>query len=314
MPRFNTFDEVVSWYERTPVLKSKIHMASQDVRPIGDRRRKWERIIKIHDNMYILTDGNYDRTLFGSYTPDKLEITKTMGPILWERRDDGDYITVTNHLQGNAACTRYHFLHDYLPRGVNFHHEHGSWELGVHTPTGYTKYPLPKSNARTHYDPATHECVIDGVVRSLTFKALGSDEFVRAGAPVDVRTKRINKEKKKQWKPAIKRVLEDVYLYHGMLDISWNAMNRYSQQVGVALYMLGNKRDTSEQTTRFFAEVLSNPEHEHYIAVLAAVIHATRFEHVDHEQSWLRITEVQAKANFNRLMNNILDLYEYESI
>ena len=42
--RFNTFNEVVSWYERTKPLVSKHHSLANDVRPIGDRKRKWERI------------------------------------------------------------------------------------------------------------------------------------------------------------------------------------------------------------------------------------------------------------------------------
>ena len=51
--RFNTFNEVVSWYERTKPLVSKHHSLANDVRPIGDRKRKWERIRKVDAETYV---------------------------------------------------------------------------------------------------------------------------------------------------------------------------------------------------------------------------------------------------------------------
>lgn len=59
--RFDSFNEVVSWYERTRPMVSKHHTLAHDVRPIGDRKRKWERIKKIDENTYALLDGTFTR-------------------------------------------------------------------------------------------------------------------------------------------------------------------------------------------------------------------------------------------------------------
>ncbi len=53
----NTFDKVVAYYESIKPLVSKHHTLADDLRPIGDRNRKWERIQKVNANCYILQDG-----------------------------------------------------------------------------------------------------------------------------------------------------------------------------------------------------------------------------------------------------------------
>ena len=67
--RFNKFDEVVSWYERTKPIVSKNHTLSHDVRPIHERKRKWERIKRIDENTYALCDGNYGNHIWGAVMP-----------------------------------------------------------------------------------------------------------------------------------------------------------------------------------------------------------------------------------------------------
>jgi hypothetical protein len=50
----STFDSVQNWYERTKPVVSKIHKREDDIRPLGNRSRKWERIEKINNNCYAL--------------------------------------------------------------------------------------------------------------------------------------------------------------------------------------------------------------------------------------------------------------------
>tara|TARA_B110000858_G_scaffold51037_1_gene59122 strand:+ start:1434 stop:1859 length:426 start_codon:yes stop_codon:yes gene_type:complete len=53
---FESFDEVVAHYENVKPLRGKDN-AGKDIRPIGDRKRKNERIVKISDNCYALSEG-----------------------------------------------------------------------------------------------------------------------------------------------------------------------------------------------------------------------------------------------------------------
>ena len=72
---FNTFDEVASYYERIKPLRGANNVG-KDIRPIGDRKRKHERIVKVSDNCYALSDGwHYGDDVFkawyrnAEYTP-----------------------------------------------------------------------------------------------------------------------------------------------------------------------------------------------------------------------------------------------------
>ena len=47
---FSSFDDVVKHYESIKPLVSKLHTREDDIRPIGDRNRKHERIVKISRN------------------------------------------------------------------------------------------------------------------------------------------------------------------------------------------------------------------------------------------------------------------------
>ena len=58
--RLNTFAEVKEMYNSVKPVVSKNHTVEQDIRPVGARHRKWERIMKINDNKYIINDGTWD--------------------------------------------------------------------------------------------------------------------------------------------------------------------------------------------------------------------------------------------------------------
>ena len=53
---FSSFDEVVNHYENVKPMGG-ISNKGKDVRPMGDRKRKYERIVKISDNCYALSEG-----------------------------------------------------------------------------------------------------------------------------------------------------------------------------------------------------------------------------------------------------------------
>jgi len=127
--KLDTFAEVEAWYNKTKPLVSKHHTIEQDVRPIGNRTRKYERIIKINDNCYAFSHGGYYDPVFSwGYTePMKaMPLTPTdiarCAPIVWKRAKDGtETVTVRNGQGKWQHNSRYSFLKRALPRGLGFY-------------------------------------------------------------------------------------------------------------------------------------------------------------------------------------------------
>jgi hypothetical protein len=55
--RFETFEQVEAFYNRIKPVREDGYSTSRNIRPIGDRSRKGERIIKVNNNTYALSDG-----------------------------------------------------------------------------------------------------------------------------------------------------------------------------------------------------------------------------------------------------------------
>ena len=124
----STFEQVEAWYTNTKPIKSKLHTLEQDVRPIGKRGRKYERIIKISDNCYALSNGGNHDPVFcwgrnedlktWPLTPNGI---KNSAPIVWQRHKDGsETLTIRNAWGDWMAPERYSFLKRALPHGLDF--------------------------------------------------------------------------------------------------------------------------------------------------------------------------------------------------
>ena len=135
---FLKFDEVEAWYNNIKPLVSKLHIREDDIRPIGDRNRKWERIVKISRNCYALSDGYHEGddkfTPYGIHEYDyKTKTTTThwdrlgkmeyYAPIVWRKHKDGtETVQIRNCIGSNSSYStgRYAFLHRHMPRGMTF--------------------------------------------------------------------------------------------------------------------------------------------------------------------------------------------------
>lgn len=117
---FTTFDEIRNWYERTKPVVSSLHTREDDIRPIGKRSRKWERIAKIDNNCYALLSWGYDGISYyhKRFVEDRtsLKDLKRIAPIVWERnpKTGEEFVTVHNYRSGYATSL-YEFLRKYLP-------------------------------------------------------------------------------------------------------------------------------------------------------------------------------------------------------
>ena len=311
--RFNTFNEVVSWYERTKPLVSKHHSLANDVRPIGDRKRKWERIRKVDAETYVLLDGYYGSTMFNSQRGDA-QYEQDMAPIMWKREADGDYIYIRNGLENSVPFSRFKFLQWYLPNELRFkYNQQGKHWVFAKTPTGYEDFPLPKTKYK--WDYALKEATTDDG-RRLKFKVNEDGTFTRVGEAFKVEVTTVDKELKKQWKERIEAFYIQAAALAPMLDTTWNGRNEYRQVIAEWC------KDNSQSTPPMYhgsvhqlppllvRQIVSDAEHPLRVPLMALVIDDIGGKRKIESQDDLR----SIRAAYNRLMNKALGMYQTKEV
>lgn len=215
--RLNTFDEVVSWYDRTAPIRGA--RKAWDLRPIWDRKRWWERIIKVDDNTYALSDGNSAYSTRGKEATEETLVgvgreALLVAPIVWMRRKGGDYVRIRGCVNYGGAISRYAFLNQYLPTGLT--HSYNS--NGVHwIRSADQRYLLPnfkhKWGTGTNEDDKYLEFNLDGG------KFLLTSERHKRTVPIVNRdlTKHYNPKIREMW--AMMQILMPV-LGSGMRDVA----------------------------------------------------------------------------------------------
>lgn len=291
------FDTVKRTYEATKPVLSKDCSVEDDVRPIGQRRYKWERIAKIDDNTYVLLDGYWS-----GQGQNRANVTAAMAPITVQRREDGDYIRVRNGTVGSSWTSRYKFLMWHLPRGMQFHMKHRQGSHFIYLPQTNKTYPLPKSTFRSDYSTSVIEH--DGN-EALWFKQTDINVFERAGHELSVKTTRLDKDLKKELKPKIKEFFDWMCIMAPMLQTDWSARETYLKELSYVEWRLSPER----LDTQIIRDIVTNPEHEKRVAlagVLCTIFDAKRVE----DQKDLETL----RTRYNSFMNKALGLYKTETI
>lgn len=308
--RFNKFDQVVKWYNNTKPIISKNHTAEHDVRPLGDRKRKWERIKRIDENTYALLDGNYGNCIWGNRDPLMHEYENTMAPITWVRREGGDFIRIRNHSTGGCSVTRYNFLHYHLPDTLRFHYN----QQGKH----YVRHngediPLPK--CKVHFERVT------GLVQNLSdddrylmFRANEDGTFTRVGDKLPVEVNRVDKELKKQWRERVDTFYNYCAAIAPMMNTSWTVRNDYANMLREFLTVPGANlggawiRDSRSIPVDLMRTVVTEEDHPMRVAVAALVIGDIGGKRAVMTQDDVR----SIRAAYNRVMNKALGFYKIE--
>lgn len=150
---FTCFADVERWYEATKPIISNRFTREDDVRPIGDRRRVDERIVRISPNCYALCDWgaggrgphfNYNTYLAPGWEP-SLDDIKLMAPIVWERHTDGsETVRIRNGSGQGQHNSRYAFLQRHTPRGLYFRQT----QVGMQFIRADKEYFLPKHTSK----------------------------------------------------------------------------------------------------------------------------------------------------------------------
>ena len=150
---FGSFDEVVAHYENIKPMGGSTNKG-KDIRPMGDRKRKYERIVKISNNCYALSDGfhfgdahfNWGWGLTGSdeYVSTLKDMEK-YAPIIWRKKRDGtEQVTIRNGYGDHAHNSRYAFINRHTPKGLGFRIDNGKQYV---TKT-MGRYPHPQDDER----------------------------------------------------------------------------------------------------------------------------------------------------------------------
>lgn len=243
---FQTFDDVKKAYDSIKPLGGADN-AGKDIRPIGDRRRKHERIVKISDSCYALSDGyHYGDNIFTIYGANRAISEKGMefyAPVVWRKHRDGtETVKIRNGTGPNNAHTgRYMFLWRHMPRGLTF----------VQTQQGKQFVAINGVNSRiflakgktvpaemyaaigTHHSWAKGWAMKYDDKAALLFKRSGSSwELISHNGeePVPPRTV-VDKKLKAKYKDSILAFRSWAITMTRMLDMhDWNVRNEYDMQ------------------------------------------------------------------------------------
>ena len=311
--RFNTFKSVVAWYDMIKPMVSKNHTLQDDVRPIGARNRKWERIRKVDENTYVLLDGFYCSTLFSSRRSPEADLyEQDMAPIMWKREEDGDYIYVRNGKIHHMLYCRYNFLRWYLPTNMGFaYNQQGKHWVRAQTVNGYEDFPLPKTAYQ--YNSTTKECGVDDGKR-LKFRVNEDGTFTRVGEAFKVEKTTVDKELKKQWKGRIEAFYIQAAALAPMLDTTWNGRNEYRSVV--ADWCKENKVDfpnyggLSQMPSALARQIVEQDDHPLRIPLIALVIDKIGGTRPIETKDDL----MEIRSAYNRLMNKVLGMSETKEV
>lgn len=252
----NCFADAEARYNNTKPLVSKHHTLEQDVRPVGNRARKWERIVRLDPNTYALSCGGHADPVFtwgGSSQPfrDQYPITAAevarLSPIVWRKHKDGtETITIRNGAGPWHHNHVYSFIGRALPRELWFRQTRIGKQFIYNRSQGQTVH-LPKTTSAPRHMIEYYKDQIkkqgksiwakryakeytpgdDGL--SVTFKREAKGHFTLVGEPhkVMVNRTRMNKGLKGSFKADIAGLLESAMAFYPMMrtQLTWSLQN-----------------------------------------------------------------------------------------
>jgi hypothetical protein len=202
----DSFTHVEHLYNNTKPIRGS------NIVPLGDRRRKWECIIKVSPHQYVLSD----------YGERQLSHTAA---VIWVRNDNGtDTVWFRNETGDYAHNGRYSFLDRCMPAGMNFIVDSGKQYIRYEG----DRYYLPKDERKPVVFTTNKQNPVAGYRHSGAW-TLTSDPH-----PVPVTRVRVNKERKAPYKKAIDEYLHWAWTMTPMLEgtMNWESNREALQAAG----------------------------------------------------------------------------------
>lgn len=213
---FTCFAEVEAAYNSITPYRGRL--SAFDVRPLGDRRRHWDRIQKVNADCYALHDGDCGVEA----TPEQAVL---LAPIVWFRHPDGsESVKLRNATGRGAHNARYSFLARHTPSRLVFRNVNGKQYITNWNQPG-TDIFLAKGRTILEGRHARSDSYFtyedDGV--ALTFdaaKPAGGWVFRDNGKPIPVAPRRVvDRAEKGKYKQAIKEFREWAFIMLPMIPI-----------------------------------------------------------------------------------------------
>lgn len=258
----NCFADAEARYNNTKPLVSKHHTLEQDLRPIGNRNRKWERIVRVDANTYALTNGGpadpvftwggSDQKFRDQYPITAAEIAR-LSPIVWRKHKDGtETITIRNGAGPWHHNHVYSFIGRALPRELWFRQTRIGKQFIYNRSKGQTVH-LPKTSSAPRHvieyykdqkKTAKNQHWVNRYIKaytpgedglSVTFKREANGTFTLVGEPhkVMVYRTRMNKELKGSFKADIAGLLESAMAFYPMMrtQLTWSLQNDTNKEL-----------------------------------------------------------------------------------
>lgn len=297
----NTFDEIVDLYGRITPLRGA--RAQCEIKPLGRRKKWWERIQKHSEACYTLVDGSgwgSEPTWFEKSREEKqkaMDSALKHAAIVWERRADGDYIRISKGSEQSIA--RYKFLQKYLPKGLAFCFSNGQHWVRH----GEERHYIPHMPWRAGEVP-----------KYLEFKCLGEGKFERSNDRHLFRTNRVNKAKAKELRPHINKLWD-------WIEIIMPVLGRdLGTQIGDAQRAIGWKIPIEEATA-----FLTDENHRRRLEFALVCVdkigaYKTEYFRITEDRNQYPRTRSESyfapdehsKAKLRRYIYRMLDAYDYE--
>lgn len=278
----DTFADVERRYETTKPLVSKHHLKEDDIRPIGLRSRKWQRIVKVSKNCYALLSGseplphvhvmergttnwrttpNADRGQW-DLPPEQYEKNAA---IIWRRHRDGSE-TVRIHGQHAQQCVSHMaFLRHTLPRGLSLisDSKRGLYDISVQGNT----VPLPNRTVLSkwwveRYGNAYRKDIYSTTENGtyvLVRRDTPDDQWEVEHAPErDNRSKYIvDREAKRPYNKAVRELVDWMQIMEPLTEATWQDRGPLSKTFGQLTGSVDLVRD-----------IITNAEHEQRVNFL----------------------------------------------
>jgi hypothetical protein len=250
--RVNSFKDIANRFATTKKIRGT------HIIPIGDRRYKWERIIKRSDTHY---DMVLDETLF--HYMNKFAKPKTL--VSWEMKNDIELVTIYN----DGDTTSYTFLDNLLPHDLRFfvwestgrQYISMNWKIDE---KGWS-YAMQNQGEKDFYLPKGMDKPLQFARKHSKWQHIGT-EYVFKYAMTQV-----NKEAKADIKPHSDKFYNWVITMQGMLPCGeWDYRNKmrkefkdYMNEHNVNSFYSeygGNSHITNEQT-ELYKDIMRDENH-----------------------------------------------------
>ena len=317
--KFSSFDEVVYHYNNTKPMGGSTNKG-KDIRPIGDRGRKYERIVKISRNCYALSDGfHFGDPHFGqllAWLPDypyPADMEK-YAPIVWRKKRDGtEEVTLRNGWGPGAHNGRYAFLYRHSPKNMWFRNRNSKHFMEVLNGEDYTSYYLAKTRTapRVVYDYYMNQSDNRWMKRiknwvmmhddnsAVTFRKTENGWVHVEGtgrSPLEAKGPTVNKKIKDKYKDAIKKFFEWGMIMSPLLPIERDYNMERMDELRKHFHPHTSYREWQPE---WFREVLENEDHP--MRLQFWVFFASTTSDGWHYNQTYRVKEVQTKDDLRRV-------------